>query len=72
MASRSPRRTSGAQSPWELAANLGVPTFTLALLLFIGLPRFDRALEHLDRVDATLSVIAASCDVRRLTLPSPP
>lgn len=45
----------------ELAGRLGVPTLILVVSMFMLLPRIDQGLSTLDRVESTMTFMAARC-----------
>lgn len=55
----------------ELAFRLGVPTFVLAALLLMIMPRVDRAISIGERVDAELNIVIARCGYAPMDAPLP-
>ena len=53
--------TDHAATILEVAARLGVPTFVLVVLLLTLMPRIDRGLDTLARVDVQLGVLIDRC-----------
>jgi hypothetical protein len=45
----------------EFAARVGVPALLAVLVLTTLMPKIDRGIQIADRVDAQLSIIAATC-----------